>query len=70
VKRNVNLKGKTIDKMMHPPLLPLQQPQTHPNNTGQQNLTSIDELSSTFYAEFRNVYRIFLSGRFSKIQRN
>ena len=32
--------------------------------------TSIDELSSTFYAEFRYVYRIFLSGRVSKIQRN
>jgi len=46
------------------------------NYTGQQNLnflvprTSIDELSSTFYGEFRYVYRIFLSGRFSKIQRN
>ena len=47
-------------------------------NTGQQNSTiflfvprtSIDELSSTFYAEFRYVYRIFLSGRISKIQRN
>jgi len=39
--------------------------------TGQQNLTfffvprtSIDELSSTFYAEFKYVNRIFLSGRF------
>ena len=46
------------------------------NNTGQQNLTffcprtSVDELSSTFYAEFKHVYRIFLSGRVSKIQRN
>jgi len=47
------------------------------NNTGQQNLTfflapqtSIDELSSTFYAEFRYVSRIFLSGRVSKIHRN
>ena len=47
------------------------------NNTGQQNLTfflvpqtSTDELSSTFYAEFRYVYRIFLSGKVSKIQRN
>jgi len=44
--------------------------------TGQQNLTfffgprtSKSELSSTFYAEFRYVYRIFLSGRVSKIQR-
>jgi len=32
--------------------------------------TSIDELSSTFYAKFRYVHRIFLSGRVSKIQRN
>ena len=47
------------------------------HNTGQQNLTfffvtrtSINELSSTFYAEFRYVYGIFLSGRVSKIQRN
>jgi len=46
------------------------------NYTGQQNLTSfvprisIDELSSTFYAKFKYVYRIFLSGRVSKIQRN
>ena len=47
------------------------------NNTGQQNLicflvprTSIGELSSTFYAEFTYVYRIFFSGRVSKIQRN
>ena len=46
------------------------------NKTGQQNLifyvprTLIDELSSTFYAEFRYVYRVFLSGRVSKIQRN
>jgi len=47
------------------------------NNTGQQNLifffvprTSIVELRSRFYAEFRFVYRIFLSGRISKIQRN
>jgi len=28
---------------------------------------SIDELSCTFNAEFRYVYRIFLSGRVSKI---
>ena len=47
------------------------------NYTGQQNLifffvprTSIDELSSTFYAEFRYVCRIYLSDRFSEIQRN
>ena len=47
-----------------------------PDNTGQQNLTfffgpwtSMGELSSTSYAEFRYVYRIFLSGRVSKIQR-
>jgi len=47
------------------------------NNTGQQNLTfffvqrtSIGELSSTFYAEFGHVYRIFLSRRVSKVQRN
>ena len=47
------------------------------NYTGQQNLTfffvpptSIDELISTFYAEFRHVHRIFLSGRVSKIQGN
>jgi len=46
-------------------------------NTGQQNLTfffvprtSIAELSSTLYAEFRYVYRCFLSDRVSKIQRN
>ena len=32
--------------------------------------TSIDELSSTFYAEFRYVYRIFCQARVSKIQRN
>jgi hypothetical protein len=32
--------------------------------------TSIGELSSTFYAEFRYVYRIFLSGTVSKLQRN
>ena len=32
--------------------------------------TSVGELSSTFYAEFRYVYRIFLSGRVSKIQMN
>jgi hypothetical protein len=32
--------------------------------------TSVDEFSSTFYAEFRNVYRIFLSGRVSKTRRN
>jgi len=44
--------------------------------TGQQNLTSFvprtstDELNSTFYAEFRYVYRTVLSGRVSKIQRN
>jgi len=31
--------------------------------------TSIGEISSTFYAEFRYVYRIFLSGRVSKIER-
>jgi len=31
--------------------------------------TLIGEISSTIYAEFRHVYRIFLSGRFSKIQR-
>ena len=31
--------------------------------------TSIGELRSTFYAEFKYVYRIFLSGRVSKIQR-
>ena len=43
--------------------------------TGQQNLTffgpqtSVGERSSTFYAEFRYVYRIFLSGRVSKMQR-
>ena len=46
------------------------------NNTGQQNLTffvprtSIDERSSTFYAEFRYAYRIFLSGMVSKVQQN
>jgi len=45
------------------------------NNTGQQNLTpfvprtSIGELSSTFYVEFRYVYRIFLPGGVSKVQR-
>ena len=44
--------------------------------TGQQNLnffvpgTSIDELISTFYSEFRYVHIIFLSGRVSKIQSN
>jgi hypothetical protein len=44
--------------------------------TGQQNLTffvpqtSIVEISSTFYAEFSCVNRIFLSGRVSKIQKN
>jgi hypothetical protein len=32
--------------------------------------TSIYELSSTFFAQFRYVYRIFLSGRVSKIQGN
>ena len=32
--------------------------------------TSIGELSSTFYAELRYVYIIFISGRISKIQRN
>ena len=43
--------------------------------TGQQNLTffvprtSIGELSSTIYAEFRYAYRMFLSGRVSKIQK-
>jgi len=31
--------------------------------------TSIGELSSTLYAEFRYVYRIFLPGRISKMQR-
>ena len=45
------------------------------DNTGQQSFhfvprTSIGELISTFYAEFRYVNRIFLSGRVSKIQRN
>jgi len=45
------------------------------NYTGKQHLffvtrTSMDELSSTFYAEFRYAYRVFLSGRISKIQRN
>jgi hypothetical protein len=47
------------------------------NNAGQQNLTFfvvqqtlMDELSSTSYAEFLYVYRIFLSGRISKIQMN
>jgi len=47
------------------------------NYNGQQNLifgggprTSIGELSSTFYAEFRYVYIIFISGGISKIQRN
>ena len=45
-------------------------------NTGQQKLTfffgprtSIGELSSTFCAAFRYVYRSFLSSRVSKIQR-
>jgi hypothetical protein len=47
--------------------------------TGQQNLTlffffvprtSIGEISGIFYAEFRYVYRIFLSGIVSKLQRN
>jgi len=32
--------------------------------------TSVDELSSTFYAEFRYVYRNFLSGKVSKIKTN
>jgi len=32
--------------------------------------TSIGELNSTFYAEFRHVHRIFLLGTVSKIQRN
>jgi len=32
--------------------------------------TSRDELNSTFYAEFRYVYRIFPSGGISKVQRN
>jgi len=47
-----------------------------PNDTGQQNLTifvprtSTDELSSTFYAEFRYVNRIVLPGKVSKVQRN
>ena len=47
------------------------------NNTCQQNLilfcvprTSVDKLSSTFYADFRYVNRIFLSGRVSKIEGN
>jgi len=48
------------------------------NYTGQQNLTFyfgvprtlIDELSGKLYAEFRYVYRIFLSVRVLKIQRN
>jgi hypothetical protein len=46
------------------------------NYTGQQNLnffvpqTLIVELRSTFYAEFRYVNRIVLSGTVSKIQRN
>jgi hypothetical protein len=47
------------------------------DNTGQQNLTfffvpqtAIGEVSRTFYAEFSYVYRIFLSGRVSKIQKN
>jgi len=50
---------------------------TRADYTGQQNLTfffvpqtSIGELSSTFYAECRYVYRIFLSGRVSEILRN
>jgi hypothetical protein len=32
--------------------------------------TSVGELICTFYAEFRDVYRMFLSGRVAKIQRN
>jgi hypothetical protein len=32
--------------------------------------TSIGELSSTFYAEFRYAYKIFLLGTVSKIQKN
>jgi len=32
--------------------------------------TSLDELSGTFYGELRYVYRIFLSGKVSKIQMN
>jgi hypothetical protein len=46
------------------------------NYTCQQDLTffvprtSVGELSSTFYAKFRYVCRIFLSGRISKLQRN
>ena len=36
---------------------------------GQQNLTFF-LIPQTFYAEFRYVYRIFLSGKVSKIQRN
>jgi len=49
---------------------------SHYDYIGQQNLTffvprtSISKLSSTFYAEFRYVYRIFLSSRVSKIQMN
>jgi hypothetical protein len=30
----------------------------------------MDELNSAFYAEFRHVYRIFLSEKISKIPRN
>ena len=46
------------------------------DNTGQQNLiffvprTLTGELSSTSHSEFTYVYRIFLSGRVSKIRRN
>ena len=46
------------------------------DKTGQQNLTffgpqtSIDELSSTYYAEFRYVHRIVSNSRVTKIQRN
>ena len=49
----------------------------YPYYTGKQNLTfflvpwtSIHELSSTFYAEFRYIYRNFLSWMVSKIQGN
>ena len=55
---------------------PTEQPRAPTNYTGQQNLiffipwTSIDELSTTFSAEFRYVYIILLSGRVSKVQRN
>ena len=47
---------------------------TKHNNTGQQNVTffvpqtSVDELNSNFYAEFRYVHRFFLSDKVSKIE--